>query len=371
MRAAAFAVLSITAALLTGEARADVEKAGTGRSQEPKARGDAALPDVLRVPVNDPRKGPRLDYAQGLPKCPDEKRFRDEVAYWLDGKDHLAADSPDVVRVRFRWRRNAYVGTVTYTDAGGKSETLTVTKEGEEHCLLLGRWVALKVAKRVPKKPPPEPCPTCPPCQACAACPPPTVCPACPAPPPPPKRPWNMDVKIAVSAYGMMSWLLTPNVAPAIGVSVEGRGEIFSVAGEIRSVLPSRVLVTEQVPGKPVGYPVEMDVSQHTALVVPCARWRYLVGCAVAQIGFFRLQTTIGGSDPLSVAVGPRVGFEVPFAQRFAVFGFAEALFSPYRANVFYILPPPNDPEAPAANVKWVQPVGSVFFGAGLSIKFE
>jgi hypothetical protein len=180
-----------------------------------------------------------------------------------------------------------------------------------------------------------------------------------------------MDVKIAVSAYGMMSWLLTPNVAPAIGVSVEGRGEIFSVAGEIRSVLPSRVLVTEQVPGKPVGYPMEMDVRQHTVLVVPCARWRYLVGCAVGQIGFFRLQTAVAGTSPLAVALGPRVGFEVPFAQRFAVFGFAEALFSPYRANISYVLPPPDAPDAPAANVRWVQPVGSGFFGAGLSVKFE
>lgn len=343
--------------------------AGRGRAQD--ARDN--LPPELRAPAADPRKGPRLDFTGGPLKCPDEKRFRREVAYWVDGRDHLAADSPDVVRVRFAWTPHGHVASVAYTDAAGNTKTMKVTKEGREHCLLLARWVALKVSQYIPDKPPPAPCPACPSCPACPKC---TACSpcvtSCPPPPSPPKPPpWPMDLKIGISAYGLMSWLLTPNVAPGVGVAVDARGEYISVAGEFRAVMPSRVIATEPLPGAGSYFPAEFDLSQFSVLVVPCFRWKYFVGCAVAQLGGFVYQTATRTSTDVVYGFGPRLGFEVPFAEQFAVFGFGEALFTPGPAGVQFTLPPKDDPTGPIANVFWDQPVGSIFFGAGLSFKIK
>ena len=67
-------------------------------------------------------------------------------------------------------------------------------------------------------------------------------------------------------------------------------------------------------------------------------------------------------------SIGPRFGVEVPFAQRFAVFGFAEALFAPWRAYQQYSLVPAQE-DSPG--VRWEQSIVSGFFGAGVSVKFK
>ncbi len=356
MRAVLLSLLFLAAMLLAGRARAQ------GAQDE--------LPPELRVPANDPRKGPRLEFVRGPAQCPDEKAFRRMVAVWLDGRDHLAADSPDVARVRLAWTPQGYVGTVEYTDAAGNTSKVTVTKEAD-HCPSLARNTALKVAKRVPPKPPPEPCPSCRSCPACAECPAHSECPACPVCPPPPERPWYMDLTVGLRAYGMMTWLLTPNVAPAVGVGVDVGGEIISVTGEFRVVMPSRVIATERVPGASSPFPVEFDLTEVTGLLVPCARWKYFVGCAVAQFGAGVYKTSVEQDSFVTWALGPRLGFEVPFADRFAVFGFGEALFYPAPYRLSFTLPPPGDPDGPIANTFWDTPVGAAFFAAGVSVKFK
>lgn len=355
MRAVVLALLFLASMLLARPGRAE--------------QALEELPPELRVPADDPRKGPRLEYLRGSPKCPDEKRFRREVAYWVDGRDHLAADSPDVVRVQFTWTPAGYVATVAYTDAAGHTTTLKVTKEGREHCSLLARWAALKVSQHIPDKPPPEPCPVCPACPERAACPPCVA--SCPPLPPPPKPPWYMDLTVGLRAYGMMTSLLTANVGGGVGVGVDVMGEIISVSGEVRVVLPGRVYATEPVPGATSYFPVEFDLSQFTALVVPCARYKYLVGCAVVQAGFFGWKSTVSEGTFATWGVGPRLGFEVPFAQRFSVFGFGEALFSPQQSTNSFTLPPPGDPNGPVANTRWRQSAVAGFFSAGLSIRFQ
>lgn len=354
MRAVLLSLLLLAAMLL----------AGWGRAQEAQEE----LPPELWVPANDPRKGPRLELVRGPAQCPDEKAFRRMVAVWVDGRDHLAADSPDVVRVRFAWTPQGYVGTVEYTDAAGNTTTQRVTREGNEHCRLLARWVALKVSDHIPDKPPPEPCPTCPSNPACPACPAPAECPMCP---PPPKRPWYMDLTVGLSAYGMMTWLLTPNVAPGVGVAAEVRGEWFSVAAEFRVALPSRVIATERVPGASSSFPQPFDLTPVTGLVVPCFRYKYFVGCGVVLAGAFVYQRRDYQDNFATWALGPRLGFEVPFADRFAAFGFGEALFYPARYRLSFTLPPKDDPGGPIANTFWEQPEGAVFFAAGLSVKFK
>ncbi len=100
-----------------------------------------------------------------------------------------------------------------------------------------------------------------------------------------------MDLTVGLNTYVMMTSFLTANVGPAVGVAGEVRGEIFSINVEFRFVLPERVYAREPVPGTTSGFPVEFDISQLSTLVVPCARYKYFVGCAVAQVGMLPAQT--------------------------------------------------------------------------------
>jgi hypothetical protein len=180
-----------------------------------------------------------------------------------------------------------------------------------------------------------------------------------------------MDLTIGVRAYGMMTSLLTADVGGGFGVGVDVLGEVFSISGEVRIALPGRAVATEPVPGATSYYPTEFDLSQFSALIVPCARWHYLVGCGVFQAGYLPWKNPLSeGAIPMW-SLGPRLGFEVPFAQRFTVFGFGEALFAPQQGSVSFTLPRDTDPDGPVANTRWRQSVAVGFFGAGLSVRFK
>ena len=319
---------------------------------------------------DDDRKGPRLEYKQGPAECLREELFRSVVASAAhDGIDHLHDDSPDVVRVWFEKIRGGYRGTVEYTDATGAKDVPEVLTS--YNCELLAYSVASTVSDTIPRPPPPPPCPapTCAACPACAVCGTPQPVP-CPIPPKPP--PWRMDLSVGLNTYVMMTAFLSANVGPAVGIAGEVRGEVFGVTGEFRFVLPSRAYAVEPVPGATSSYPQEFDVSQLSALIVPCARYEYFLGCGVAQLGGLLVQTPVTYFSRFSFAVGPRLGFEVPFAEkRFAVFGFGEVLFFPARQGIDFTLPDPNKPEAPPANTRWLQSLASGFFGAGFSVRFR
>lgn len=180
-----------------------------------------------------------------------------------------------------------------------------------------------------------------------------------------------MDLSVGLHTYLMMTAFLSADVGPAVGLGGEVRGEVFGVSAEFRAVLPSRAYAREPVPGATSSFPVEFDLSQLSALFLPCARYKYFVGCGAVQIGMFVMQSSASLETQASVSFGPRLGFEVPFAERFAAFGFGEVLFTPSPAVFNFILPPPNNPEQPVANTRWKQSVASGFLGAGLSIKFR
>lgn len=178
-----------------------------------------------------------------------------------------------------------------------------------------------------------------------------------------------MDVTIGLSGLVLMTAGLTANVGPAFGIMGDIRYDWFSLGLELRGVPPAVAYAAEPIPGKKQNLPrVEIDVSQWTALLVPCGRWKYLVGCAVAQAGLLYVQGPIDGGAHPNITFGPRLGFEVPFAERFAVFGFGEALFMAYGAQATFNL---DAPGLPAPNVTWKQSIVSGFFGAGLSVKFQ
>jgi hypothetical protein len=180
-----------------------------------------------------------------------------------------------------------------------------------------------------------------------------------------------MDLSVGLSTYVMMSAFLSADVAPAVGIGAEVRGEVFGVGAEFRFVLPSRAYARERIPGATSSIPQDFDLSQLSASLVPCGRYKYFVGCGVAHIGALIWQTGNYTGLGVSIGLGPRVGFEVPFAERFAVFGFGEVLFTPQRVAVQFVLPDPKYPNEPPANTQWVQSVASAFFGAGVSVKFR
>ena len=180
-----------------------------------------------------------------------------------------------------------------------------------------------------------------------------------------------MDITVNLGAYVMMTSLLTADVAPGFALRAEGVGKIFSVGLELRFVLPGRTFARERVDPTMPSFERDFDLSQYTALIVPCARWKYLVGCGVLQGGLFLIETGVESDFDAAVGVGPRLGFEVPFAERFAVFGFGEALFVPSLSNAAFIRPNPDYPDLPLGNVRWEQSVVSGFFGVGLSVNFK
>lgn len=332
------------------------------------------VPAALAAPPDDPRKGPRLEYSRGPAQCLDERGFRSEVAIPLDGVDHLAADSPDVARVWFEAIPDGYKGTLVYTDAQGNAHPPVVRTYS--NCETLGRWLGWAVSRLVPREPDP---PAATPCSACPVQPcPRSSCPACPVCGTSrpvtlllPRSPsWRMDLTVGLSTYVMMTSFLSADVGPAVGVAGSVGGEIFSVNTELRFVLPSRAYARERIPGATSSYPQEFDLSQLTALLVPCGRWKYLVACGVAQLGALILQSPNHLGSQISYGFGPRLGFEVPFAERFSAFGFAEVLFAPSPAAVGFTLPDPEHPDEPPANTQWQQSVASGFFGAGVSVKF-
>lgn len=326
------------------------------------------LPPVQSAPDDDPRRGPRLEYTRGPAECLPEDQFRSEVAIAAhDGIDHLHAGSPDVVRVWFEKIRGGFRGTVEYTDKTGAKDPPQI--HTSDHCHLLARWVASTVGETIPRPPaptcPPCPAPACPACRVCGTSQPPPPCPVLPNPPP-----WRMDLSVGLSTYVAMSTFFSSNVGPVVAVAGEVRGEVVGVAAEFRIVLPSRTYALEPVPGTTSSYPQEFDLSQLSALLVPCARYKYFVGCAVAQFGSILTQNR-RLATLLSYSFGPRLGFEVPFAERFAAFGFGEVLFAPDPAGIDFIYPDPENPGVPPANTGWTQSVASGFFGVGVSVKFR
>lgn len=331
----------------------------------------AQIPPAPPAPVDDPRRGPRLEYRQGPRECLTEDAFRIEVAIAAhEGVDRLDASSPDVVRVWFEKIPGGYRGTIEYTDATGAKDVPEV--QTSYNCEILARWVASSVSETIPRAPAPScpaplPAPSCPSCPVCGT----SQQPSASRLVPPPKPSWRMDLSVGLSTYVMMSAFLSANVAPAVGVGVNVSGEVFSIGTDFRFVLPSRAYARDPIPGATSSVPVDFDLGQFTGSVVPCARYKYFVGCGVAQIGTFTWQSNIAFGLGVSLGLGPRVGFEVPFAERFAVFGFGEVLFSPARAVLQFNVPDPAHPEAPVANTQWTQPLASGFLAAGLAVKFR
>lgn len=331
------------------------------------------------APAGDPRKGPRLEYKRGPAQCLDEQAFRRRVSYWVDSVDHLAADSPDVVRVAFeRVPGGGYRATVAYTDAAGKSAPVETIVQDGDHCPALAWWVALVVSDRVPPKPPQPPCSKPPPC---AACPPPTcppcvcVCPACAAPKPK-ASPWYEGSMIGLHGFVLLTGGLfaDPGAAFSLGVALQGKAPenpwipTWSFGLEARWALPGTVYTREvAVPEEP-HFEKALQVGQVTGLLVGCARWKYAFGCGVVQGGAYYIEAGDSFSrSEAAFALGPRVGVRFPLGEHFALFGVGEALFAPVRIG----FQPVNPPGTAQPNTYWLPSVAQGYAAAGVELTFE
>lgn len=323
------------------------------------------------------RKAPRLSYTQGPAECLTEEGFRSEVAVALDGADHFRAVAPDVLRVWFEKVPGGYRGTLEYTGPDAQKEPLKV--QTYSNCEVLGRLVGTSASYYIPRRitppaagvpPPPSPLSPSP-----AAV--PAHCSACdPSPPAPPPRkreppPEDMDVTIGLTGFALLTAGFSANVGPGAGLMVDVRADMFSGGLELRGIFPSVVHARDPIyPDDPTKETreQELDLSQISVALVPCARWKYLVGCGVAQLGATFLKDTLEMTTVATFALGPRVGVEVPITERFALFGFGEVLFAVRGTGAVYSL---DAPGAPAANVKWRQEIASGFFGLGLTATFK
>jgi len=346
------------------------------------ARAQDAAPVVLVESVIPTR----LEYT-AAPGCYDEEAFHHAVASFMDkGRDPFDASAPVVLRVRFKKVRGGYRGSLQRIPATGEpwpeEDWTGPTCEG------VFREIARRASMRVlgppkPAQPPPAPAPPPDPAPA----PDPPKAPPDPVPsqgsrvapvpfeelrftPPKPPPPPPMDLTVTLSTAFVLTAGLTANVGPAVQLAGGLRRDWFALDLELRGVFPGTVVASEQLDPSNPRSPRPFDLSQLSAQLVPCAHFAtYFAACGV--VGAYVLVTqdrTQGTHFYPGWSIGPRFGVEVPFAQRFAVFGFAEALFAPHRALQEYADVPE---QADSPGIRWNLSIVSGFFGAGVSVKFE
>lgn len=345
----------------------------------------AAAP--VRAQADEPR-GPRLEYATPAKGCPSEETFRHEVAILLGGIDHFRETAPDVVRVTFAKVPGGFRGSVQYTPA--KGEAWPALHETASICGDLVRIVAITASMRIPNLPP---APAPPPPEPAPPPPEPVSKPSDPSPPKgaavevapstprgslPRSEPSpladHMPFTISLSGFVLVTAGLTADASPGFQLAAEARSNTeefdapsFRLGLEFRGLLPSKAYAREPVDPKLGTIPGELDVSTLTGLLVPCVRWKYLFGCGVAEGGVLIAKGYTDTNYAPTFRLGPRLGVEVPFAERFAVRAFGEALFAAYTTGFEYtVTTSGKDP-----NVAWDYPLAVGFFGLGLSIKFD
>jgi hypothetical protein len=373
------------------------------------------------------KKGPRLVYS-APPECPNEAGFRADVAALLGEKEPFDAESADTLRVTFTKTADGYRGTVQLVPAQGEVPAarektgspceLVATALAGVTSMTLRSAVPAATASQAPVSGSAQPSASAAPsgapaasgapvqsaapaqsavpAQSAAPAPSGSAGHAAPAPSgalpvasaapsaapsstaaaganPPPgggSPSFFSELRYSVHAAALLSAGLTANVAPGFQIGAEARRDWLSLGLELRGVLPSVVYVRDPVAPGPTD-PQQLDLSELGVAVVPCARFfRYFAGCAVAGVGVTIANANDSNDFKPIVALGPRLGVEVPFTARFAVLGFGEALFSPISAVEKFSQAGPNG-NPPSPNVQWSRPFVSGFFGVGVSFKIR
>lgn len=168
---------------------------------------------------------------------------------------------------------------------------------------------------------------------------------------------------VSLALGGVMSLNYSADPGPGVWINAELRPiEMISIGAEVRGLFPSRVVADMPVdPTKPFGTPKEPDVSNLSGMLVPCFRYSWLMLCGVAHLGLTIAQTPGGRTSLPIMGLGPRLGLEIPFADRFFVRAQGDVLFN--FTN--------NGLELYDENLRWAQNLVSGFLGVGLGVSFK
>ncbi|MEZ4297007.1 MAG: sigma-70 family RNA polymerase sigma factor [Polyangiaceae bacterium] len=339
--------------LCSAQARAQGQARSAGTPPVPVAASGGALPRLVE-----------LDYSRESPACPPASYFTDTVEARVSYVPFVR-QAPALLRVEVRRTEAGFRARWEVRDPTGQLRSGEYPPPGRPalaDCFDTVHGLGLAFAielEPVRARPPAEP----------RARSPSETSPHAHGVKPDTRRTQEMDVTISVGAYALMTVGLTANVAPGFGIAGDVRGELWSVGLELRGVPPSMIEAKDPIePGKET-YLTTADLSQWTAVLAPCFRWKVLAGCAVAQGGIVYLSDDYQSSTQPTFNLGPRFGVEVPFAERFAVFGMAEALFALTRPGIFVTDTIP--PGGPFPNVQWDHSIVTGNFAAGLAVHFR
>lgn len=174
----------------------------------------------------------------------------------------------------------------------------------------------------------------------------------------PPEQPGGMTLPFAVSVGGLVSIGYALDVAPGFVVGAEWRpAEMFSLGVEARAVLPAPTFKFGSAASQ---------VSLYSALVAPCFRYKVLVGCAAFDAGAALHSEPKEDGDTWEphLALGPRIGLDIPFTEAFAVRVLGDLLFPLTGVAITYS----NDEGKKLG--EYITPTVSGFVSAGVAVSF-
>lgn len=172
--------------------------------------------------------------------------------------------------------------------------------------------------------------------------------------------PRRVDPSLSLIVGGALSAGLTLDVGPGFVVGGEARWRKFDEIGfsaglEVQTLLPSRAY------GLDDGGAVHL--TQVAVAAVPCLQYKWFSGCVFGDVG--PLIGSVSGSSwtfpqggvLATAGFGPRLAFQIPFAERFMVRGFAELRVSPVRTGFV----------SREGEIAWENPLVMGLFGLGVS----
>jgi hypothetical protein len=368
----------------------------------------AKAPDVL-VPGDV-----ALSYqvpSPGMPhQCPNEEAFRSRMADMYDLMEPMVpAGAPASATVRVvveqaRVNFPLYVATLSVLEADGTVRGSSTELDDDCNALVwqVSRRVRMLMGTWPAPRPPPPPVAPCPAAggamitaEMCKAFPPVAPCPAaggavitaelckafplvapCPAAHGAPMTVemcngiravlQPMDPTFGLIVGGALSFGFTADVGPGLFLAGEAHWRRkedwgFHLALEPRFFFPTKAGVTTSGD--------VLDVSLLDFAVVPCARYKWALGCAFVDAGVtFGTGPAVSGPEdedrglrPLfMLGMGPRLAVDVPITDHVGVRAFADLRFSPL---------PPTGHKQNGVTIIWQHPPVSGFVGLGVSFR--
>jgi len=165
-----------------------------------------------------------------------------------------------------------------------------------------------------------------------------------------------MDFSAAVMAGGLMSAGWSLEVGPGMWLGAEARIGWISVGAELRGLFPATAV-------RYASSRRDSDLNSISGLLVPCVRWKILLGCVVLEAGelTFTKPTSSSNFSDVLVGTGLRAGVAIPLFLGFSARGFAELSIRPHNPAVAV-----SDQTA-GADSMWRLAVVNGFFGVGLA----